>query len=90
MTEWHSPNGFSTYPSLKWVLHVSFSLHWTVCYIAGFKHHVTFAFHDGKMLKDPDGLLQGTGKHMKYLKFKSTDDIDEDRLRLWILEGFYT
>ncbi|KPL12391.1 MAG: hypothetical protein AMS23_01870 [Bacteroides sp. SM1_62] len=74
---------------IKWRV-PTFSLHKTVCYIAGFKNHVTFAFHDGKMLKDPDGLLLGTGKHMKYLKFKSIADLDEERLRLWILEGFYT
>jgi hypothetical protein len=73
---------------IKW--HVpTFSLHKTICYIAGFKHHVTLGFYDGKMLKDPDGLLGGTGKHMKYVKFKSMDQLDEDRLRLWILESFY-
>ena len=27
---------------------------------------------------------------IKYLKFKSIDELDEDRLRLWILESFYT
>ena len=51
---------------------------------------MTFGFYDGKMLKDPEGLLLGTGEHMKYLKFKSIDELDEDRLRLWILESFYT
>ena len=74
---------------IKWSV-PTFSLHKTICYIAGFKRHVTFGFYDGKMLKDPDGLLLGTGKHMKYLKFKSIDELDEDRLRLWILECFYT
>ena len=74
---------------IKWRV-PAFSLHKTVCYIAGFKHHVTFGFYDGKMLRDPDGLLHGTGKHMKYLKFKTINELDEDRLRLWILEVFYT
>jgi hypothetical protein len=74
---------------IKWRV-PNFSLHKTICYIAGFTNHVTFAFHDGKMLKDPDGLLLGTGKHMKYLKFKSIDELDEEKLKLWILEGFYT
>ena len=75
--------------AIKWSV-PTFRLQKNICYIAGFKNHVTLAFHDGKMLKDPDGLLLGTGKHMKYLKFKSTDELDEDRLRKWILEGFYT
>jgi hypothetical protein len=74
---------------IKWRM-PTFSLHKAICYIAGFKHHVTFAFFNGRMLKDPEGLLLGTGKHMKYLKFKSMDELDEQRLRLWILEGFYT
>lgn len=74
---------------IKWRV-PTFSLQKTVCYIAGFKHHVTFAFYDGKMLQDPDGLLQGTGRHMKYMKFKSLQDLDEKRLKLWILQGFYT
>jgi hypothetical protein len=74
---------------IKWGV-PTFSLHKTVCYIAGFRRHVTFAFYDGKLLVDPDGLLLGTGKHMKYLKFKSIDDLDEERLRIWILQGFYT
>ena len=74
---------------IKWGV-PTFNLKKTVCYIAGFKQHVTFAFYDGKMLKDPDGLLRGTGKHMKYTKFKSLQDLDEKRLRLWILQGFYT
>jgi hypothetical protein len=42
------------------------------------------------MLHDPEGFLLGTGKMLKYLKFTSIDELDEDRLRRWILEGFYT
>jgi len=29
-------------------------------------------------------------KKMKYLKFRNMDDIDEEILGRWILEGFYT
>ena len=61
-----------------------------VCYIGGFQKHVTLAFHDGRMLNDPDKILLGSGKQMKYLKFKSMEDLDEEILRRWILEGFYT
>ena len=58
-------------------------------YIAGFKHHVTFAFHDGTMLNDPEGLLKGSGKYMRYIKFRELEEIDEQRMKIWILEGFY-
>ena len=61
-----------------------------VCYIGGFQKHVTLAFHDGRMLNDPDKILLGSGKQMKYLKFRSMDDLDEEKLRKWIVEGFYT
>lgn len=61
-----------------------------VCYIAAFKNHVTFAFYNGIMLNDPEGRLLGTGKWMRYLKFRSPEDIDEEQMKIWILEGFYT
>jgi hypothetical protein len=60
-----------------------------VCYIAGLKNHVTLAFHNGLMLRDPDGLLSGTGKYLRYIRFRSIGEIDEDQVRIWILEGFY-
>jgi len=41
------------------------------------------------MLKDPDHILEGTGKMMKFIKLRHPEDIDIKRLRLWILEGFY-
>ncbi|MCK4746050.1 MAG: DUF1801 domain-containing protein [Bacteroidales bacterium] len=62
----------------------------SVCYLAGFTNHVTFAFHNGTMLNDPDGILLGTGKFMRYMKFRSPKDIDEEQMKIWILEGFYT
>ena len=61
-----------------------------VCYLGGFQKHVTLAFHDGRMLNDPDKILLGSGKQMKYLKFRSMDELDEEKLRKWIVEGFYT
>jgi hypothetical protein len=64
--------------------------HKPVCYIAGLTRHVTFAFHNGLMLRDPDGLLSGTGKYLRFIRFRSVGDVDEEQVRIWILEGFYT
>ncbi|MFC2115760.1 DUF1801 domain-containing protein [Bacteroidota bacterium] len=76
--------------AIKWRA-PSFSYHRKpVCYFAGFTHHVTFAFHNGTMLNDPDGLLLGTGKYLKYIKLKSPGEINEEQIKIWILEGFYT
>jgi len=61
-----------------------------VCYIAGFMNHVTFAFHNGLMLRDPDGLLSGTGKYLRFIRYKSLEEIDVEQVKIWILEGFYT
>jgi hypothetical protein len=60
-----------------------------ICYMATFKKHVTFAFYDGRMLKDPDRILEGTGKMMKHIKLRKLEDIDEEQLSKWIIEGFY-
>ena len=75
--------------AIKWSM-PHFSLRRPILYIRGCKNHVTLAFHDGRMLNDPDGMLLGTGKQMKYLKFRNMNDIDEEMLKRWILEGFYT
>ncbi len=59
-----------------------------VCYIGGFQNHVSLAFHDGRMLNDPDGMLMGTGK-MRTMKFRKMDDLDDEMIRHWVLEAFY-
>lgn len=74
--------------AIKWNTPV-FSRGKNICYIACFKNHVTFSFYNGRMLKDPDHILEGTGKMMKFIKLRHPEDIDIKRLRLWILEGFY-
>jgi hypothetical protein len=51
-----------------------------ICYLAAFRKHVTFAFYDGRMLRDPDGILEGTGKMMKHIKLSNPGDIDEEQL----------
>ena len=61
-----------------------------VCYIAGFKKHVSLAFHNGLMLRDPDGLLSGSGKLLRFIRYRSLDEIDEEQVKFWILEAFYT
>jgi len=61
-----------------------------VCYIKGLTKHVTFAFHNGTMLNDPDSVLLGTGKYLRFVRFGSLEEIDEEQMKIWILEGFYT
>jgi hypothetical protein len=42
------------------------------------------------MLRDPDGILSGTGKYLRFIRFRLPEDMDEEQVRIWILEGFYT
>jgi hypothetical protein len=46
-------------------------------YIKAFKNSINFGFWRGVDIKDPKGLLQGTGGKMRHVKLTSTDDIDE-------------
>ena len=50
--------------------------HWLFS-INATKLGVTLTFHKGWLLDDPRHALQGTGKHMRMLRFKSCTDIDE-------------
>ena len=60
-----------------------------VCYVAGFKKHVSLAFHNGLMLRDPDGLLSGSGKFLRFIRYRNLEEIDEEQIKFWIMEAFY-
>jgi hypothetical protein len=45
-------------------------------YIAPLKTSVNLGFMDGVDLPDPQGLLAGTGKRLRHIKFKTAAEID--------------
>jgi hypothetical protein len=49
--------------------------------IAGFRDHVNVNFGHGASLRDPNGLLQGTGKSIRHVKLRSVADARSDALR---------
>jgi len=49
-------------------------------YMAG-KNHVTFGFHFGTSLKDPESLLEGTGKNIRHVKLREVKDLEQKGLR---------
>ena len=51
-----------------------------VCSIIPYPDHVNLAFFQGAKLDDPHGLLEGTGKGMRHVKFRSTKDIRKKAL----------
>ncbi|MEO0273228.1 MAG: DUF1801 domain-containing protein [candidate division WOR-3 bacterium] len=47
-----------------------------ICYIKPLKDSVNLGFFHGANLKDPNQLLQGTGKLLRHIKFKKKENID--------------
>jgi hypothetical protein len=51
------------------------------CFFMVGKNHVTFGFHFGTSLPDPEGLLEGTGKNMRHVKLHTMEDLEQKGLR---------
>jgi hypothetical protein len=45
-------------------------------YIHAEDDHVQLGFYNGSSLKDPRGLLEGKGKYVRFVKIRTTADID--------------
>jgi hypothetical protein len=58
-------------------------------YVNVFTAHVNVGFFQGAGLKDPDGLLQGTGKFMRHVKLRVGGEALDDALRR-LIEAAYS
>jgi len=65
----------------------SFDSNGTVCGFMTGKRHVTFIFLRGSALPDPQGLLEGTGKHVRHVKVRTTADVKKPALKKLIVEA---
>ncbi|MDP8982500.1 MAG: DUF1801 domain-containing protein [Acidobacteriota bacterium] len=54
------------------------------CYIATNAGHVNLGFPRGAALPDPNRVLEGDGKTMRHIKFKSQSDLDRPFVRRYI------
>ena len=63
--------------SIKWAQSV-YESNGLFAYIKAFQNAVNFGFWRGVDLKDPRGLLQGSGGKMRHVKLTSLDDVDEN------------
>ena len=54
------------------------------CYIAAYSRHVNLGFYFGAELPDPHGVLEGTGKKMRHIRFDSPEDLRHSYLRGYI------
>jgi hypothetical protein len=55
-----------------------------VCAIAPYASHVNLIFSRGAELPDPEGLLAGTGKRARHVKFTNLGDIQRPAVRALI------
>ena len=58
-----------------------------VLYIAEYSDHVNLGFHRGARLRDPDHLLEGTGKGLRHVKVFRTAQARDPRLARLIREA---
>lgn len=69
--------------AFKWSRPV-FGLSGDIAYLQANKNHVNLGFYKGaEKLRDPNKLLEGTGKTMRHIKLRNVSDIDRALLREW-------
>ena len=55
------------------------------CFYMARKNHVTFGFHCGTSLADPEKLLEGTGKNLRQVRLHGVEDLDQKGLKNLVL-----
>jgi hypothetical protein len=58
------------------------------CYVDAFTSHANVGFFHGAGLHDPAGLLEGTGKRMRYVKLRWAEPVNEAALSA-LIEAAY-
>jgi hypothetical protein len=54
------------------------------CYVAAATRHVNLGFCRGASLSDPNQVLEGEGKAMRHIKFRTRRDLDRSFVRRYI------
>ncbi|MGB7731112.1 MAG: DUF1801 domain-containing protein [Candidatus Acidiferrum sp.] len=52
-----------------------------MCFFSIGKNHVTFGFLRGTSLPDPAKLLEGTGKNLRHVKLRTSEDLRKPALK---------
>jgi len=53
-----------------------------ICGLALQRGYVNLMFANGTQLLDPEGLLEGTGKHARHVKLRAAEDVQRSGLRV--------
>jgi hypothetical protein len=51
-----------------------------ICHIAVYAHHVNLGFNHGATLADPHKILRGSGKHIRHITLKDSEDLKRPEL----------
>jgi hypothetical protein len=51
------------------------------------KNHISFEFGNGYTMKDPDKLLEGTGKFRRHLKIIAFSDIEDKKVEFFVRQA---
>ncbi len=57
-------------------------------YVNAFSAHVNVGFFRGAEFADPNGLLEGTGKHMRHVKIRPEAEVDVEALRALVATAY--
>ena len=57
-------------------------------YVNAFKAHANVGFFHGAMLRDPAGLLEGSGKRMRHVKLRPGKELDVEALSELIVAAY--
>ena len=57
-------------------------------YIMPFRSWVNLGFFRGFSLRDPQGMLEGTGRNLRHVKVRSTNDAERPGVRALIEEAY--
>jgi len=55
-----------------------------ICHIAVYAKHVNLGFNEGTSLSDPQKLFRGTGKHIRHITIKNSEDVKQPALREYL------
>lgn len=57
-------------------------------YVNAFKAHASVGFFHGASLADPEGLLEGSGKHMRHVKLRPGEPLNSEALAALIAAAY--
>jgi hypothetical protein len=72
--------------TIKWAQPV-YELGGPIAFIKAAKSHVTIGFWRGAELKDPKGLLEGSGNKMAHVKIKEATGVPKAQVAAWVKEA---